>query len=103
MSMVSQICGEYPVGFEKLDIASDPNFVFVPDPNYQSRKVFDADGNSAFVNSFIECEHYVSGGWDKVDFPIAQSEQLLQNYLVLGIAMFVIVNILINRFIKNRK
>ena len=62
MSLIEQICGNYPEGFKKLDISSDPNYVFVNDPSYSARQLFDIDGNKVFVNSFIECEHYVSGG-----------------------------------------
>ena len=25
---------------------------------------FDSEGNTVFVNSYNECQHYVSGGWD---------------------------------------
>ena len=63
MSLVEEICGSYPEGFKKADILSDPNYVFVNDPNYTTRQLFDSENNKVFVNSFIECEHYVSGGW----------------------------------------
>ena len=64
MTIVEQICGTAPNDFEKLDISSNPDFVFEADSNFISRQIFDAEGNSVFVNSYIECEHYVSGGWD---------------------------------------
>ena len=31
---VEEICGPYPEGYVKEDIASDPNFVFTNDPGY---------------------------------------------------------------------
>ena len=39
--------------FIKIDI-SDPDFVFVNDPNYQSIQLFDSELNTIYVN-FIEC------------------------------------------------
>ena len=61
---VENICGEYPPDFIKEDISSNPNYVFVNDPSFVSTKLWDEFGNTVFVNSFIECEHYVSGGWN---------------------------------------
>ena len=49
MSEIEEICGNYPEGFEKLDITSDPNYVFVNDPNYSAKQLFDAEGNKVFV------------------------------------------------------
>ena len=34
------------------------------DPEYELVRLFDADGNTVLVNSFLECQHYVKGGWD---------------------------------------
>ena len=80
MTKVEQLCGLFPKGFKKLDISSNPDFVFVNDPNYSARQLFDAEGNKVSVNSFIECEHYVSGGWDFT--PILSSELYLQDILI---------------------
>ena len=44
MSLVEQICGSYPKGFQKLDISSNPNYVFVNDPDYSTRQLFDSEG-----------------------------------------------------------
>ena len=63
MSKIIELCGEIPEGFEKVDISSNPDFVFKNDPAYSARELFDEEGNKVFVNSFIECDHYVSGGW----------------------------------------
>ena len=61
---VIQFCGEYPKDFVSINIASSPDFVFEPDGSFSSVKLHDIDGNTVFVNSFIECEHYVVGGWN---------------------------------------
>ena len=36
---VIKICGNYPESFIKEDIASNPNFVFTNDPNFDSVNV----------------------------------------------------------------
>lgn len=95
---VIQICGPYPNGFKKATINSDLNFIFTNDPDFETVKVWDTDGNSVFVNSFIECEHYVSGGWNYI--PEQNSEYLLQNQIGILIAFAFITYLLINRKIK---
>ena len=88
MSLVEQICGNYPKGFQKLDISSNPNYVFVNDPDYSTRQLFDSEGNKVFVNSFIECEHYVSGGWG---FSPLKNEEIFHQELFLYLIIFGIV------------
>ncbi len=93
MSLVEQICGNYPDGYKKLDISSDPNYVFVSDPSYSIRQLYDSEGNKVFVNSFTECEHYVSGGWG---FSPLKNQELFSQDLIL---YFVIVGIVLS-FLK---
>jgi hypothetical protein len=93
---VIQICGPYPDGFTKAAISSDANYVFTNDPDFLPVKVWEVDSNSVFVNSFKECEHYVSGGWNYI--PGQNSEYLLQNQISL-IIVFAFVTYL---FIKKR-
>ncbi len=76
---VITICGEYPSDFIKIDIGSDPNFVFINDPKFEVTNVYDLDGNVASVNSFLECEHYVTGGWDVI--PLQRSEYFYYDVL----------------------
>ena len=91
---VTHICGPYPDGFIKSTINSDPNFVFTNDPNFGPVKLWDIDGNSAFVNSFIECEHYVTGGWNYN--PAQNSEYLFKIRLEL-IAFVLITYLFVTR------
>jgi hypothetical protein len=89
MTSIENICGNQPDGFVKLDISSDPNFVFVNDPRYSTKQLFDEDGNTVFVNSYTECVHYVSGGWDYT--PVKNTELQFQNnltYLVIVLLIF---------------
>lgn len=63
-NLVVSLCGEYPSDFTKVDVISNPDFVFINDPLYPPTTLLDAERNIVTVNSFKECEHYVSGGWD---------------------------------------
>ena len=90
MSLVTDLCGEYPDSFIKLDISNNPNYVFENDSSYSMRALFDLEGNKVFVNSFVECEHYVSGGWgfspDTVD------ELFFQDILFYGILLLLFLS-----------
>ena len=63
MRTIENACGEYPINFTKPDISSNPNYVFVNDSAYENRVLWDELSNSVIVNSFIECDHYFTGGW----------------------------------------
>ena len=39
MEEISNICGNQPEGFVKIDISSDPNFVFENDLNYAAKQL----------------------------------------------------------------
>ena len=81
MATIVELCGDYPEDFVKEDIDSNPNYVFVPDTQYLSKLLYNLEGNSIIVNSFIECEHYVSGGWNNE--PVKNSELNYQTSLTL--------------------
>ena len=98
MSTVEELCGVYPKDFEKLDISSNPNFVFTNDPNYAAKQLFDADSNKISVNSFVECEHYVSGGWNFT--PVASSEFLLQDNLIYISLLLLVLTFLRPKLVK---
>ena len=63
---IEKQCGVQPANIEIPDIGNDPNFVFVNDPSFTSLNLYDVDGNSVIVNSWIECSHYVKGGWTTI-------------------------------------
>ena len=95
MSVVESFCGAYPDGFVKTDIASDPNYVFVNDSDYGSVQLFNSEGSTIFVNSFIECEHYVSGGWGYKPSVILESN--LQTMLIGVILVSVFLKFIYSR------
>ena len=90
MSKVVELCGEIPQNFEKIDFSSNPKYVFENDPNFQTRQLYDIESNVISVNSFLECENYVSGGWDYQ--PTYTSEVMLQNNLIFILIFLIVVS-----------
>jgi hypothetical protein len=60
-SMIKNICGSSDLVLP--DIGTDPNYVFSNDPLFETIVLYDPQGNIINVNSWIECAHYVNGGW----------------------------------------
>lgn len=85
--IVQTICGEYPDDFKKVEIISDENFVFKNDPTYNTVQLFDQDENTVYVNSFVECEHYVLGGWDQNSTIMVESQLIQTTTTVLVLAI----------------
>lgn len=89
-STIEELCGSYPEDFLSFDISSNPNFIFDNDPTYESVTLYDFDGNVATVNSFLECEHYVSGGWNYVP-----SEGFSESFLQSSLTLFSLIGIVL--------
>lgn len=96
--VVEIICGEYPDTFKKVEIKSDENFVFENDPNYITVQLFDREENTVYVNSFIECEHYVMGGWDQNSAIILETD-LIQT-TTIAFLFVIIFKYIYKRIIK---
>lgn len=60
---IQKTCGSQPLGVFYEDPGNNPNYVFISDSNFDPVKLFDPDGNIIFVNSWVECVHYLKGGW----------------------------------------
>jgi len=56
-------CGDPPFDFVEIEIGNDPNFIFKNDPEFTSILLNDEEGNTVTVNSYLECTHYIKGGW----------------------------------------
>ena len=100
--LVIRLCGEYPEGFEPINLESNPDFIFTNDPAYEIVKLYDYDENSVFVNSFIECEHYVSGGWGFNQ--LINNELFYQEIFIYLVIFGIIITFLkpkIIKYIKN--
>ena len=89
-STVEELCGPYPDDFISANVSSNPDFIFENDPNYESVTLFDIDENAATVNSFLECEHYVSGGWNYVP-----SEGLSESFLQSSLTVISLIGIVL--------
>lgn len=85
--IIEQLCGEYPSNFIKADVISNPNYIFTNDTSYPPITLLDYDKNVVTVNSFLECEHYVSGGWDYIPTLAIETEF---HIIIFGIAVFMI-------------
>ena len=85
---VEALCGPYPENFIKEEIVSNPDFVFINDPNYVIRILQDYDGNIVYVSSFTECEHYVDGGWDYI--PKVVTETTFHTIISVSILLIII-------------
>ena len=98
--LVQKFCGEYPPEYIKPDIESNPNFVFENDTSFESVQLWDIDGNTVFVNSFIECEHYVIGGWSYLVNGVNFNESTFQLYLGFIVLFSIISRISLRYFLK---
>tara|TARA_B110000003_G_C16477341_1_gene468150 strand:- start:568 stop:885 length:318 start_codon:yes stop_codon:yes gene_type:complete len=96
-STVEVLCGPYPDNFSSEEIASNSNFIFVNDPSYESVTLFDLEENAATVNSFLECEHYVSGGWNYIP-----SEGLSEYFLQTSLTAISLIGIFMIYFSFNK-
>tara|TARA_B100001939_G_C16917535_1_gene607659 strand:- start:1050 stop:1358 length:309 start_codon:yes stop_codon:yes gene_type:complete len=71
------ICGQSDLKPDFEAIGNNPNFVFENDPNFESLRLFDFDGNVVNVNSWLECANYVNGGWTNNISDFTNGEQIL--------------------------
>ena len=98
---IERVCGLKPPDQEFVEIASDPNFVFLNDPNFTTLRLYDIEDNIINVNSWLECAHYVSGGWS-VNPATNLSGDMLFLLIIVGIAIsYTTIKLSIKRFLKN--
>tara|TARA_B100001113_G_scaffold351751_1_gene351506 strand:- start:4033 stop:4341 length:309 start_codon:yes stop_codon:yes gene_type:complete len=69
------ICGDSDLKPDFEAIGNNPNFVFENDPNFETVRLFDLDGNIVNVNSWLECANYVNGGWTDYSSDFTNGEQ----------------------------
>ena len=87
LTQIESNCGIAPEGTTYADPGNDPNFVFINDPNFEIVTLFDIEGNIINVNSWIECAHYISGGWSGSQIINFQGDR----YLFFSILSFAVV------------
>ena len=94
-NLIEKICGETDLIPNFDEIGNNPNYVFVNDPNFDTIRLFDFEGNIVNVNSWIECAHYVNGGWTNNVSDFVDGERIVFIALFL---ISVIVSFLDYRF-----
>ena len=88
---IENICGLNNTNDTLTDVGNSPDFVFNPDPLYEKIILFDPEGNKIIVNSWIECAHYVSGGW---------SNELISTFSLQNLFSFMCVSLVTYFLIK---
>lgn len=88
---IENICGINNTNETLTDVGNSPDFVFNPDPLYENIILFDPEGNKIIVNSWIECAHYVSGGW---------TNELISIYSLQSLFVFVCVSLVTYFLVK---
>ena len=93
-SMVKKICG---ISSDELpEIGSDPNFVFTNDPLFDTIVLYSPEGNIINVNSWIECAHYVNGGWSNDLLMQNGNELILYGLIFCYFSYFIVKKFVIN-------
>ncbi len=80
------ICGESDLRPNFEEIGNNPNFVFENDPNFETIKLFDIEGNVVNVNSWLECANYVNGSWTNNVSDFYDGEKFIFSLLLIFIA-----------------
>lgn len=60
---IESICGVSDIIPDFEAIGNNPDYVFLPDPNFTQKVLYDIESNVVNVNSWLECANYVNGGW----------------------------------------
>ena len=63
ISKIEENCGPKPNDFTPSNLVGD-NYIFENDPDFNKTNLSDFFGRKVTVNSYEECAHYVSGGWE---------------------------------------
>jgi hypothetical protein len=87
--LIDKICGNKPDYVVIVDPGNNPNFVFTPDPNFTTLSLYDVEGNTVNVNSWLECANYVNGGWFDDISSLVNYERI--TFFILGSISFVYI------------
>ena len=98
--IVENSCGLRPLGTEDIIIGNDPNFVFINDIDFDTVILYDIEGNIINVNSWIECAHYVRGGWSSNSSLSNMNEEFIFFLCLVGLST---ISYFLLTFFKKRK
>jgi len=85
------ICGVSDLKPDFDEIGNNPNIVFENDPNFETIKLFDVEGNIVNVNSWLECANYVNGGWTNNISDFVDGEKFLFFFLAVLLSLGFVV------------
>ncbi len=98
LDIIEKICGEKPENQEFVEIGSDPNFIFQSDPEFNMLRLYDVEGNIINVNSWIECAHYVNGGWRSTF-----NDGIQGDLFIFGVVAICSIGYILFKFLESRK
>ena len=99
---IEVICGESDLIPNFTEISNSPNYVFIPDPSFNVVSLFDREGNTVNLNSWIECAYYVNGGWTDNLSDFVNGEQIIFFTLVAFSALYLVCKkIFFNRMLRS--
>jgi len=97
---IINICGSEGDLDSFPDIGSDPNYVFKNDPLFETVALYDLEGNAINVNSWIECVHYVKGGWSNNHLLLVNSEKDIFLFIVISISFYFFIRFFNKKYEK---
>ena len=94
-NFISEKCGIKPLNIENVDVGNNPEYVFVADPKFNPINLYDIEGNTVIVNSWIECAHYIQGGWNNTITQVFPGEQYIIYFSTTGIVIYYLSKLLV--------
>lgn len=91
-----EICGIAPEKVDDKFVENNPDYIFTADPNFNPVQLFDQEGNSIIVNSWVECVHYINGGWNDTINPFNGNIFFLKTILIISLT-YLVLKIYINK------
>jgi len=91
LESIESQCGISPEDASFKQVESNPNYIFENDPSFETIVLYDADGNIVNVNSWIECAHYVNGGWSNLPISTVPGDMIIFSVLVMTTIVYIIL------------
>ena len=101
--LLNYSCGDKPLDFVEIEVPNNPNYIFENDPFYNQVKLYDKKENAILVNSYIECKHYVEGGWFKPPLESNIDNRDLNVYKAIGASLLLMIFYRYNQFLTSIK
>lgn len=101
--LLNYSCGDKPLDFVEIEVPNNPNYIFENDPFYNQVKLYDKKENTILVNSYIECKHYVEGGWFKPPLESNIDNRDLNVYKAIGASLLLMIFYRYNQFLTSIK